>query len=98
MDGQEIAKRVAVAKAHLEFMVKPSKSQLERGAHFLHGHPGSATSWQASCLARLLREPGVESGIGRVCRFGMRVPESVPIGVGDRLVRMPTRWASSSPE
>eukprot|EP00969_Alexandrium_andersonii_P315663 13946938-Alexandrium_andersonii.AAC.1 len=47
-------------------------------------------------MADLLNEPGVNSGIGHMCRFGMRVPESAGAGVGGRLVRKPTRRASSS--
>eukprot|EP00969_Alexandrium_andersonii_P330954 14628425-Alexandrium_andersonii.AAC.1 len=33
-----------------------------------------------------------------MCRFGMRVPWPASAGGEGRLVRKPTRWASSSPE
>eukprot|EP00969_Alexandrium_andersonii_P013016 567985-Alexandrium_andersonii.AAC.1 len=49
-------------------------------------------------MTELLSRPDVESGIGHMCRFGMRVPWSASAGGGNRLVRKPTRWASSSPE
>eukprot|EP00969_Alexandrium_andersonii_P264037 11670264-Alexandrium_andersonii.AAC.1 len=68
-------------------MVKLFHSQLERGARFLHERPASATSWQDPCMARLLNEPRVESGVGHVCRFEMRVSELASAGVGGRLVR-----------
>eukprot|EP00969_Alexandrium_andersonii_P120808 5341529-Alexandrium_andersonii.AAC.1 len=60
MDRQEVARRAVTAKTHLEFMVKLYQSQLERGAHFPHGHPASAASWQGPSMGCLLNEPGVE--------------------------------------
>eukprot|EP00969_Alexandrium_andersonii_P250586 11074967-Alexandrium_andersonii.AAC.1 len=74
MGEQEVARRVSAARTHLEFTTKLYWAQLERSAHFPHEHPASASSWQEPCTAELLSQPDVESGIGHVCRFGMRVP------------------------
>eukprot|EP00969_Alexandrium_andersonii_P088638 3910590-Alexandrium_andersonii.AAC.1 len=79
-------------------MTQLYRSQLERGAHFLHEHPASAASWQEPCITELLSRPEVDSGIGHVCRFGVRVPWAAPAVGGSGLARKPTRWASSSPE
>eukprot|EP00969_Alexandrium_andersonii_P323985 14315170-Alexandrium_andersonii.AAC.1 len=49
-------------------------------------------------MVELLSQPEVESRIGDMCRFGMRIPWPASVGGGGRLVRKPTRWASLSPE
>eukprot|EP00969_Alexandrium_andersonii_P170598 7541873-Alexandrium_andersonii.AAC.1 len=67
MGEQEVVRRVSAARAHLEFMTKLYWAQLERGAHFLHEHPASASSWQEPCMAELVSQPEVESGIGHMC-------------------------------
>eukprot|EP00969_Alexandrium_andersonii_P275200 12161976-Alexandrium_andersonii.AAC.1 len=72
MDKQEVARRVSAARAHLEFMTQLYRAQLERGAHFLHEHPASAPSWREPCMMELLSQPEVDSGVGHMCRFGMR--------------------------
>eukprot|EP00969_Alexandrium_andersonii_P056460 2489200-Alexandrium_andersonii.AAC.1 len=43
------------------------EAQLDRGAHFLHEHPASATSWDTREMQELLSRPGVSSGIGHMC-------------------------------
>eukprot|EP00969_Alexandrium_andersonii_P171927 7599501-Alexandrium_andersonii.AAC.1 len=69
MDTQEVARRVSAA-----IVTKLYQAQLERGAHFLHGQSASAASCQEPCMVELLGRPEVDSGIGHMCRFGMRVP------------------------
>eukprot|EP00969_Alexandrium_andersonii_P221895 9799944-Alexandrium_andersonii.AAC.1 len=68
---------------------------MARGAHFLHEHPASAASWGTAEVRELLNRPGVSSGIGHVCRFGMKT-EPPNGGAGQLLVGKPTRWASSA--
>eukprot|EP00969_Alexandrium_andersonii_P218117 9633542-Alexandrium_andersonii.AAC.1 len=70
---------------------------MARGAHFLHEHPASAASWDTAEMQKLLTRPGVDSGIGHMCRFGMKT-EPPDGGAGRLLVRKPTRWASSAEE
>eukprot|EP00969_Alexandrium_andersonii_P262093 11587005-Alexandrium_andersonii.AAC.1 len=48
-------------------------------------------------MLELLSPPGVSSGIGRMCRFGMRT-EPPKGDAGRLLVRKPTRWATSADE
>eukprot|EP00969_Alexandrium_andersonii_P221344 9775922-Alexandrium_andersonii.AAC.1 len=52
-----------------------------------------------------MARPGVESGIGHMCRFGMTAPAATRAGSGpasaaarDLPAREPTRWMSSAPE
>eukprot|EP00969_Alexandrium_andersonii_P268059 11845319-Alexandrium_andersonii.AAC.1 len=49
-------------------------------------------------MTELLNRPEVENSIGHMCRFGMQVLWPASAGGGGRLVRKPTRWATSSPE
>eukprot|EP00969_Alexandrium_andersonii_P194284 8581711-Alexandrium_andersonii.AAC.1 len=105
MDPTEVAERTRKARLHLEFVVKLYVSQLERGARFLHEHPTSAASWNEESIKDLMARPGVECGIGHMCRFGVTAPavasagsEPAFAGVGCLPVRKPTRWMSSSPE
>eukprot|EP00975_Prorocentrum_lima_P010596 2249523-Prorocentrum_lima.AAC.1 len=65
----------------------------------------SAASWDEPCIKGLIARPGVESGIGHMCRFGMTAPAAIGAGSGsapaaarDLPVRKPTRWMSSAPE
>eukprot|EP00969_Alexandrium_andersonii_P367817 15471510-Alexandrium_andersonii.AAC.1 len=69
MDPAEVAERMRKARLHLEFVVKLCISQLDRGAHFLHEHPMGAASWDEQRILDLMARPGVESGIGHMCRF-----------------------------
>eukprot|EP00969_Alexandrium_andersonii_P288750 12764032-Alexandrium_andersonii.AAC.1 len=82
----------------MEFMTKLYRARLERGAHFPRERPASTFSRQEPCAVELLSQPEVESGVGHVCWFGMRVPVPAFAGGGTHLVRKPTRRASSSPE
>eukprot|EP00969_Alexandrium_andersonii_P315295 13929658-Alexandrium_andersonii.AAC.1 len=74
MDPAVVAERKQKAKVHLEFMAKVYRSQLERGARFLHEHPMTAGSWGEDCAKRLMAQPEVQCGVGHMCRFGMAVP------------------------
>eukprot|EP00969_Alexandrium_andersonii_P277373 12260809-Alexandrium_andersonii.AAC.1 len=85
MGQQEVARRMATARTRLEFMTKLYQSQLERGARFLQGHPASAASWREPCMTELLSRPEVNSGIGHMRRFGVRVPWPASAGGGGRL-------------
>eukprot|EP00969_Alexandrium_andersonii_P341663 15101887-Alexandrium_andersonii.AAC.1 len=64
MDKHEVARHASAARSLLAFTTELCWAQLGRGAHFLHEHPASASSWQEPCMVELLSQPGVESGIG----------------------------------
>ena len=95
LDAEEVARRRKLARLHLAFVVKLYRKQLARGAHFLHEHPASATSWEEPCMQELLGQPGVSTVVGHMCRQGMR-----RLSPDGRMlpVRKPTRWASSAAE
>eukprot|EP00969_Alexandrium_andersonii_P231886 10240146-Alexandrium_andersonii.AAC.1 len=48
-----VTERKRKAKVHLQFVAEIYRSQLERGAHFLHEHPMTAGSWDEDCVKRL---------------------------------------------
>eukprot|EP00969_Alexandrium_andersonii_P056439 2488603-Alexandrium_andersonii.AAC.1 len=105
MDPEVAVESKRKAKAHLGFVVKIYRSQLERGARFLRERPVTANSRGEECAKDLTARPEVQRGVGHMCRFGTTAPAPACAGVGPvstgarRLpVRKPTRWASSSPE
>eukprot|EP00969_Alexandrium_andersonii_P007843 342319-Alexandrium_andersonii.AAC.1 len=72
MDPDEVERRRVAARVHLDFVIQLYGEQMRRGAHFLHEHPASAASWNEPGMQRLLARPEVHSGVGHMCRFGMR--------------------------
>ena len=58
---------------HLEFVLRLYRKQLARGTHFLHEHPATADSWEEDPVQELLRQPGVNSVVGHMCRQGMQL-------------------------
>eukprot|EP00969_Alexandrium_andersonii_P195313 8629149-Alexandrium_andersonii.AAC.1 len=64
MDPAVVAERKRRTKVHLEFVVKIYLSQLEQGAHFLHEHPMTASSWDEDCVKHLKAWPEVQRGVG----------------------------------
>eukprot|EP00969_Alexandrium_andersonii_P144798 6403141-Alexandrium_andersonii.AAC.1 len=72
MEPEEVERWKREARVHLDFAIKLYEAQLDRGARFLHEHPASAPSWSSEGMRRLLARPGVPSGIGHMCRLGMR--------------------------
>eukprot|EP00969_Alexandrium_andersonii_P194939 8611299-Alexandrium_andersonii.AAC.1 len=97
MPPEEVERRKREACARLDFATKLYEAQLARGARFLREHPASAAFWGTDGMKELLQRRGVPSGVGRVCRFGMRTRS--PNGdTSWQLARKPTRWASSAAE
>eukprot|EP00969_Alexandrium_andersonii_P100374 4427932-Alexandrium_andersonii.AAC.1 len=80
MDPATVAERKRKAVVHLEFMVEVYRSQLGRGARFLHGHPMTTGSWDEDCVKRLMERPEVQRGAGHMCRFGMAAPKPACAG------------------
>eukprot|EP00969_Alexandrium_andersonii_P222237 9815443-Alexandrium_andersonii.AAC.1 len=72
MDPTEVQGRLRRARTHVDFVIKLDTSQLERGAHFLHERPALASSWQKPAMVELLAQPGADSAVGHMCRFGIR--------------------------
>eukprot|EP00969_Alexandrium_andersonii_P230038 10159526-Alexandrium_andersonii.AAC.1 len=72
MNPAEVERRRVEARVHLDFVIQLCEEHLSRGARFLHEHPASAASWNDPGMKKLLERPGVHSGIGHMCRFGMR--------------------------
>ena len=46
-------------RLHLRWCCRLYKKQVERGAFFLHEHPGQATSWVEQCVQDVLQLDGV---------------------------------------
>ena len=79
------------AVKHLRFVCRVYRKQLDEGRYFLHEHPVAASSWQEPCVARLLRENGVDQVNMDQCQFGQRAVDGMPI-------KKPTKWMSNSEE
>eukprot|EP00969_Alexandrium_andersonii_P245616 10854623-Alexandrium_andersonii.AAC.1 len=72
----------------LRLAVRRYEPKLGRGAHSLREHPASAPSWGEESAQRLPELPGVLSGVGHLCRLGMRA--EAPKSDGDpQLARKP---------
>eukprot|EP00969_Alexandrium_andersonii_P031553 1377940-Alexandrium_andersonii.AAC.1 len=61
----------------MEFVIKLYQAQLARGAHL---HPALVASWNLPGMQELLNDPRVETAVGHMCRFGMRVSEPASAG------------------
>ena len=79
------------AVKHLRFVCRVYRKQLDEGRYFLHEHPVAASSWQEPCMARLLREEGVDTVNMDQCQYGQRAVDGSPI-------KKATKWMSNSEE
>ena len=78
------------ARQHLEFFCDLYAMQLRAGRLLLHEHPAHASSWEESCILRMMRQRGVECVVMDQCQFGQTDVDGNP-------VKKPTRWMSNCP-
>jgi hypothetical protein len=71
MTPDEVRRRMAEARLHLEFCAEVYKEQMRAERHFLHEHPLTATSWQEQCVVDLLADHRTISVISDLCQFGL---------------------------
>ena len=71
MPAEVVQQRFAYARRHPEFVTQLYKIQAQFGRHFLHEHPGSASSWQESCIKKVFNIPGVQRVVGDQCHCGL---------------------------
>ena len=69
-DKEAIARALAGACLHMQFVSELYHEQLEDDKYFLHEHPRYATSWQLKCMTALENVPGVETVRGDQCQYG----------------------------
>jgi hypothetical protein len=62
VDPQELQRRQAEGRLLLDFAAEVYRDQLARGAHFLHEHPLTATSWDEPAITALRVQPQVQEG------------------------------------
>ena len=86
---------MAEAKVHLGFCAEVYRTQLARGAHFLHEQPAGAASWQEEVIARLRSDPRVQETVGHLCCYGLTSRDREGTL---RPAMKATRWLSSAPE
>jgi hypothetical protein len=91
---EECRRRLAEARVLLDFAVEVYRGQLARGAHFLHEHPITATSWEEPAVKELRAHPQVQEATAHQCCFGLAARD--PDG-SVQLVLKPTRFLSSAP-
>ena len=72
MSPEEIQRRMAEGRRHLEFCTKLYEIQWREGRYFLHEHPQGASSWQEGCIERLMQKVGVQRVVGDQCMYGLK--------------------------
>ena len=90
-DPRVIQDEIDRARIHLAWCCKLYRSQVERGAYFLHEHPKLATSWMEPCIRGVLAIKGVGRVDADQCQLGQQDDLGQPI-------RKPTGFMSNSPE
>jgi hypothetical protein len=93
-DPKERLRRQVEGKVLLDFAVEVYRAQLARGAHFVHEHPLTATSWDEPSVAALRALPQVQEVTAHQCCFGLAARDS---SGSVELVKKPTRFLSSAP-
>ena len=91
-DPIKIKKAWTEAMVHLNFACEIYAMQIQAGRYFLHEHPAYATSWQQSCVNKLLKHEDVSTVIGDQCQYGQRAKGT------DDPIKKPTRWMSNAPK
>ena len=92
---EEIRRRRLRGRIHLLFCLEVYADQLRRGAHFLHEHPASASSWKELEVQALRSDPRVSEVVSHQCRFGL---ETKGKNKNEKSFALkPTRFMSSSP-
>ena len=81
------------ARMHLNFCITLYRDQLQRGKHFLHEHPTSASTWKEESVELIASHPQVDIVVGNMCQYGMNIEEQPGI---IKPVKKNTRWVSSS--
>ena len=71
MSPEEVERRLAYARKHLDFCIKLYEMQWKAGRYFLHEHPDSASSWYEKSVQRLAARQGVMRVVGDQCRYGL---------------------------
>ena len=95
MQPDDVKRRLIQAKLCLDFCGEIYDYQIKNGAHFLHEHPASASSWFEEKIYKLLGKHQVGTTVGHMCQYGMVHVDKE----GKRWpVLKPTRWMSSSTE
>ena len=95
MDPQEVSRRIAEGRKHLNFMVSLYRKQLARGRHFLHEHPQTAASWAEVGIKSLSQSPYTHLVTADQCMFGRTTPTTD----GDVApAKKPTVFMTSSPQ
>ena len=68
---RELQRRQAEGRLLLNFAAEVYRDQLARGAHFLHEHPLTATSWDEPAITALRSQPQVQEATADQCCFGL---------------------------
>ena len=79
---------------HMQFECELYEEQMRAGRYFVHEHPDGATSWNLSCMKKLLRHPRVIECKVHMCAYGMKSRDEL----GEGLVMKPTRMITNSEE
>ena len=72
MCPEEVKRRIEYGRRHVEFCAKFYAMQWRAGRYFLHEHPEGTSSWQETCIVKLLKKEGVIKVNGDQCMYGLR--------------------------
>ena len=81
MSPTEVQQRLAYGRRHLEFCMKLYELQWREGRYFLHEHPQVASSWNETCVKRLLSKVCVQRVIGDQCMYGLKTRDKSRVGL-----------------
>ena len=70
--AEEQERRRLRGRVHLLFCLEVYQDQLDRGAHFLHEHPSSASSWREKEVQQFREDPRVHEVVADQCTLDLR--------------------------
>lgn len=76
MDPEEIRRRKAYGRKHLELCAKFYDMQWSAGRYFIYEHLAGASSWKEPCIVELMGKHGVDRVNGDQCCYGLKSTEN----------------------
>ena len=95
--GPGQAEQFEEALAHIKFVVKLYKMQVESGNYFLHEHPAGATSWDTEEIRKMTQGTGVQITVADQCMYGLRTWSKDPKKL-DKPARKRTKFMTNGVE
>ena len=78
--AEEVEQRKEYGRKRLRFYGQVYAIQWRSGRYFLHGHPGSASSWHEECIMNIFNKEGVLRVNGDQCMYGLKSNDGIREG------------------